>query len=126
MGRLKKVISYEDARPMGIGRIVAVENSTSGAPGILIASGKGLFHAELPKSDGDINQIRLKKIRRNPVGWLISGDSGVVLYEEVKGHGRIAIFDSKLNELLADTALAREISPRAIHDGGERRGALRG
>ncbi len=111
MPKKESEIKYEDVRPLGIGRMTACLDSTSGKPGLLIGSVKGLYYLEHPES-------RPKRIRRYPVGYLVSGDSGVVCYEEVSGHGRLAILDGNLEETHVDESLAREINPKAYWNDG--------
>jgi hypothetical protein len=97
----------KDVRPLGIGRLTGCVNSTAGHPGILIGTSKGLFHYTDPQGSP-------RRIRKHPIAYAISGESGVVCYEEIRGQGRLVILDSDLEELKSDTALARTINPVAV------------
>ena len=106
MGKEERLINFEKARPLGIGRLTACVHSTQKRKGLLIGSTKGLYHMSHPKS-------KVRRIRSWPVGYLLSGEDGVVCYEEAGGHGRIAVLDADLEERMVDDGLAREINPKA-------------
>lgn len=107
MAPASSLITYSRARPLGLGRITSLASSTHLLPGFLFGCGKGLFFL----SDFD---SKPEKIRKFPVGWIISGSDGVVLYEVAEKKGRIVILDIFLNERKVDAALARTLYPKAV------------
>jgi hypothetical protein len=107
----KSAIEYKDIRPLGIGRLTSLVRSTASRPGFLIGCARGLFHLDNPKA-------KLQKIRKSHVGWIISGEDGLICYEETKGHGQLVFLDTDLNEKLADTGLARTLNPKAFFQSG--------
>jgi hypothetical protein len=111
VSRRSSPIAFKDIRPLGIGRLTSCVESTSHRTGSLIGSAKGLFHL----ADTDSTPRRL---RRNPVGFIVSGETGAVCYEEVKGHGRLAVLDHELEERKTDLDLARTINPVAFLSDG--------
>jgi hypothetical protein len=108
--RKERSIEFREARLLGIGRVTCCAVSPEGKPGILVGGAKGLFHL----SGYDSHPRRLRKY---PVGYVVSGESGVVLYEDAKDHGRIVILGPLLEELRAESALARKINPVAMWKG---------
>lgn len=102
-------IIFDEAFPIGIGRLTTIAHSTSATPGILVAGNRGLFHFE------DISG-KATRVRKNPVGWLISGKNAVVVYEEVAGKGNLAVLDGDLKEIFSDQALARSLNVKAVHE----------
>ncbi len=106
MGKEQRLIEFEKARPLGIGRLTACVPSTEKQRGLLIGSTKGLYHMSNSES-------KVRRVRNRPVGYLLSSEDGVVCYEEAGGHGRIAVLDTDLEERIVDDQLAREINPKA-------------
>jgi len=107
----KSPIHFENFRPLGIGRITSLVTSTSADPGILLGSSKGLYHLQKPAG-------KIRRIRFHPVGWVYSGDDGLVCYEEVSGHGQLVFLDQYLSLKLEDRSLARIINPKAHVESG--------
>lgn len=110
MAQKSSPIVYKGARPLGIGRLTSLANSTSERPGILLGSPKGLFHMDLPTS-------KARRIRKYPIGYIISGETGLVCYEEYHERGRLAFLDANLEETKTDTELARKLNPVAFRKG---------
>jgi hypothetical protein len=104
-------IAFEDIRLLGLGRLTALVHSTEARPGILLGSRKGLYHLADPGS-------RAKRLRRHPIGNILSGEKGVVCYEEIRGKGRLSILDENLGEVRVDTELARSVNPVACWNAG--------
>ena len=107
----KSPIVFDSIRLLGIGRLTACTHSTIARPGILIGSRKGLFLLSKPDAPP-------QKIRRNPVGYLLSGELGAVCYEESGGRGQFAILDESLETVRVDTGLPRKINPVAYWNDG--------
>lgn len=107
----KSLITLDNTRLVGTGQITSFVRSTESSPGFLLGSTRGLYHLEKTTSTP-------KRIRPNPVIYVHSGTNGAVCYEEVKGHGQIAILDSDLKEKQVDAGLARTINPKAYWHNG--------
>ena len=107
MPGLKALITFDNHRSLGIGRLTSFEQSTDSKPGFLIGSSKGLYHLEKINS-------RPQRIRSYPVVYIHSGENGVVCYEETGKHGQLAILNNNLEEVRVDTRLVREINPKAF------------
>ncbi len=57
-------------------------------------------------------------MRPHSVAYLLSGEEGAVCYEEVSGHGRLAVLTGRLEERMVDERLARKINPKAFWKNG--------
>jgi hypothetical protein len=111
MVRRTPPITYKDFRPLGIGRLTCCAEGTAARPGILVGSHKGLFHLANPDA-------RIRRVRKHSVDFIVSGETGVVCHEETRTEGRLAILDSRLEELRTDVDLARTINPVAFWNNG--------
>ena len=103
-------LKFIEGRPMEVGHITCCASSCSYPRGIIFGSNRGLFHI------ADID-AKPRRVRRWPVGYVLSGVGGAVCYEEASGTGRLAILDSKLEEIKTDSSLARRINPKAYLEG---------
>jgi hypothetical protein len=110
MGKPLSPVSLKEIRLLGIGRLTAFTDSTADHPGFLIGSSKGLYHLTRPDAAPH-------RVRKFPIVYVISDESGVVCYEEVKGHGRIVVLDNRLEEVRVDEDLARTLNPVALYKG---------
>lgn len=95
---------------MEVGHITCCAPSCSYPRGIIFGSNRGLFHI------ADID-ARPRRVRRWPVGYVMSGTEGAVCYEDAAGEGRLAIMDANLEEIRVDSSLARRINPKAYWKG---------
>lgn len=104
-------VFFQEIRPLGIGRLTACTTGTLSKPGMLLGSRKGLFHLPHPEA-------KPQRLRRSPVGYVLSGESGAVCYEEAGKHGRLVILDDQLRVRRVDSGLVREINPKAFWKNG--------